>query len=62
METDQTEVRLWDTQWMNIVNHERCYADFTKEEAVAMAVKLTEEAIARNIADGKLPPKRVKPK
>lgn len=58
MENDPTEVRLWDSQWGNIVNHARCYAEFTKEEAVAMAVKLTEEAIARNIADGKLPPKR----
>lgn len=58
---DDTEVRLWDTQWMNIVNHERCYADFTKEDAVALAVKMTEEAIARNFADGKFPPKRIKP-
>ena len=54
----EMEYRLWDAQWMNIVNHAFCYEDFTKEEAVALAVKLTEQALARNYADGVWPPKR----
>ncbi|AHX16118.1 hypothetical protein CH75_04695 [Dyella jiangningensis] len=53
------EVRLWDTQWMNIVNHDNCYRDWSKDDAIAHAVKMTEQAIARNIADGKLPPKKI---
>ena len=52
------EYRLWDSQWLNIVNHECCYADFTKEEAVALAVQLTEQALARNYMEDKFPPKR----
>lgn len=52
------EVRLWDTQWMNIVNHENCYRDWDKADAINHAVKMTEQAIARNVADGKLPPRR----
>ena len=52
------EVRLWDTQWTNIVNHDNCYRDWDKGEAINHAVKMTELAIARNIADGKLPHKR----
>lgn len=53
-----TEVRLWDTQWMNIVNHDNFYRDWSKYDAIAHAVKMTEEAIARNVADGALPPMR----
>jgi hypothetical protein len=52
------EVRLWDTQWMNIVNHDNCYRDWSKDDAIARAVKMTEEAVARNVADGKLPPRK----
>jgi hypothetical protein len=51
------EVRLWDTQWINIVNHDNCYRDWSKDDAIAHAVKMTEKAIARNVADGKLPPR-----
>ncbi len=40
--------RLWDSQWVNIVNHENCYRDYSKEDAVAMAVKLTEAAMRDN--------------
>ena len=50
--------RLWDSQWVNIVNHAECYRDIKKDDAVAMAVRLTEEAIAKNIREGKLPPIR----
>ena len=35
-------VGLSDCSWMNIVNHANCYAFHDKEEAVEMAVKLTE--------------------
>jgi hypothetical protein len=53
------EVRLWDTQWMNIVNHDSCYRGWDKADAINHAVKMTEQAIARNVADGKLPPSRI---
>lgn len=53
------EVRLWDTQWMNIVNHDNCYRDWDKADAINHAVKMTEQAIARNVADGKLPSARI---
>lgn len=43
--------KLWDSQWVNIVNHANCYADFDKEEAVHQAVKLTEAAIAKNFRE-----------
>lgn len=36
---------LHDGEWVNIVNHGDCYKNFTKEEAVAQAVKLTENAM-----------------
>lgn len=58
----ENEYRLWDSQWVNIVNHERCYEDLTTEDAVALAVQLTERAMAKNFMDGKFPPKRVPPK
>lgn len=42
------ELRLTDSQWTNIVNHANCYRDMDKEEAVALAVKLTEARMAMN--------------
>lgn len=51
------EVRLWDTQWMKIVNHDNSYRNWSKYDAVAHAVKMTEAEIARNVYDGKLPPR-----
>lgn len=53
------EVRLWDTQGINIVNHDNAYREWSKEDAIHHAVKMTEEAIAQNVADGKLPPVRM---
>jgi len=50
------EIRLWDWQWMNIVNHDNRYLDWSKDDAISHAVKMTEEAIARNVAYRKLPP------
>lgn len=52
------EIRLWDTQWLNIVNHDNCYRDWSKEDAIHHAVKMTEEAIARNVYEERLPPVR----
>ncbi len=52
------ELRLYDGQWMNSVNHANCWEGFTKEEAVHAAVKMTEEQMAKNIVDDKWPPRR----
>lgn len=52
------EIRLFDGQWMNIVNHANCWEGFTKEEAVHAAVKMAEEKMAENIALSKWPEKR----
>lgn len=43
-----SEKRLFDSQWVNIVNHANCYRGYDKAEAVALAVKLTELAMAEN--------------
>lgn len=56
--SEECEVRLWDSQWVNIVNHDNCYRDYDIEDAVAKAVRLTEEAMARNARDGSYPPPR----
>ena len=49
-------VRLWDFQWVNVVNHDNCYRDWSKEDAINHAVKMTEKYIAGNVASNKLPP------
>lgn len=56
---EAVEYRLWDSQWVNVVNHERAYADWEQDAAIAHAVKLTEQAMAKNVRDGKWPPARV---
>lgn len=56
-----TEVRLFDGQWVSIVNHANCWRDYTKEEAISEAVRMTEAAIAENIALGRLPKRRAAP-
>jgi hypothetical protein len=53
------EYRMWDSQWVNVVNHERAYGGWEMEAAIHHAVKLTEQAMAKNIRDGKWPPARV---
>jgi len=53
-----TEVHLWDSQWINVVNHDHCYEAWDKEEAIAHAVTMTEKLIAKNVAENNLPPKR----
>lgn len=47
-------VQLSDSQWMNIVNHNRGYEDHSKEDAVEEAVRLTEARLKMN---NKVPPK-----
>jgi len=52
------EVRLWDSQWVAVVNDQRVLNASDAEEAVAIAVRLTEEALAGNVARNHLPPPR----
>lgn len=49
------DIRMFDSQWVNVVNHANCYRDMDKEDAIAAAVKLTEQAMAANVRDGKWP-------
>ena len=49
---ENVEVRLWDSQWVNVVNHADCYRDMDKEEAIATAVRMTERLMAENITKG----------
>jgi len=46
-------VKLWDSQWVNIVNHDHCYESMDKEEAVHLAVKMTEERCRLNNTEKK---------
>lgn len=50
------EVRLWDSQWVNIVNAPEVLDASDREEAVNIAVRMTERAIAQNVASSNLPP------
>ena len=54
MEQDK-EIRLFDGQWINIVNHDNCFAGYSIEEAVNKAVKMAEEAMAKNVRESKWP-------
>lgn len=42
------EICLWDSQWLNIVNHDHCWEDWAVEDAVNKAVRLTEKAMREN--------------
>ena len=55
LKAEQAEVRLWDSQWVNVVNHDNCYAGWSKEDAINHAVKMTEQLIASNVDQNKLP-------
>jgi hypothetical protein len=59
---DPARVRLWDSQWVNIVNHAQCYEGWSKDDAIAHAVRLTEQAIERNVRSGVVPSARPDPK
>jgi hypothetical protein len=50
------EVRLWDTQWTNVVNHDNAYRGWDKQDAINHAVKMTEQYIATNVLENKCPP------
>ena len=49
-------IRLWDSQWVNVVNHDNCYQNWSKEDAINHAVKMTEKYIAENVANRTSPP------
>lgn len=53
--SDCNELRLFDSQWLNIVNAYDCWEGHTKEDAVHEAVKMVEEAMAQNIRDNLWP-------
>lgn len=55
-QVEPTEVRLWDSQWINVVNHDNCYQGWNKEDAINHAVKMTEKYIASNFAKNTHPP------
>jgi len=52
---DTYEIRLFDSQWVNVVNHARCYEGYSVEDAVAEAVKLTEQYMAMNFKEDNWP-------
>lgn len=51
------EIRLWDSQWVNVVNHDDCYRDWSKEAAIAHAVRMTETYMRKNYDDARWPPR-----
>jgi hypothetical protein len=54
--TPVQEVRLWDTQWTSVVNHDNAYRGWDKQDAINHAVKMTEQYIAKNVLENKCPP------
>ena len=55
------EYRLWDSQWVNVVNHDDCYGGYDMDDAIEKAVRLTEEAMKSNVERNSWPPPRVIP-
>lgn len=49
-------VKLWDSQWVNIVNHPNVINAPDTESSVYEAVKLTELAMAKNYMEDNWPP------
>lgn len=47
-ETTTNWLGLFDSQWMNIVNHGHCWENYSKEDAVHEAVKMTEAKLKEN--------------
>lgn len=58
MSNERNEIRLWDSQWVNIVNGD--YVGLDRNEAIALAVKRTEQAMASNYMKLNWPPARPK--
>jgi hypothetical protein len=56
--SDDREIRLFDGQWANIVYAHDCWEGHTKEEAVNAAVKMAEEAMAKNMKENLWPNSR----
>lgn len=56
----QTEARLWDSQWSNIMNAPEVLQASSIEEAVYIAVRMAEKAIADNVSNNNLPPARLR--
>lgn len=54
----KNEMRLWDTQYVQIACANNNFSGWDVDEAVAYAIQETEKAMARNIADNKWPPPR----
>jgi len=52
----KTEVRLWDSQWVHVVNAPAVLNAIDADEAVAIAVRMTERLMAQNAADNSWPP------
>lgn len=52
----KTEVRLWDSQWVSVVNDPAVLNADDADEAVAIAVRLTERHMAHNAATNSWPP------
>ena len=51
-------IRLWDAQWISIVNHDNAYNGWSTNDAVNHAVRMTERYIAANVAQNNLPPRQ----
>ena len=49
-------IRLWDAQWVSIVNHDNAYNGWSTNDAVNHAVRMTERYISANVAQNNLPP------
>lgn len=50
------EIRLWDSQWGNVVNHANSYRECSKESAIAHAVRMTEDYMRANYVNNTWPP------
>ncbi len=50
----QADIRLFDSQWMNCVNHDNCYHyhEWDRQEAIEKAVNLAEKYMKENIIKG----------
>jgi hypothetical protein len=51
---ERKEIRLWDSQWVNVVNAD--WSGMDVEQAVCAAVKMTEALMATNYAIANWPP------
>ena len=57
-EVMEFEIRLWDRQWMNIVNHNNCWRNYATEDALYEVIRMVEETMSKNFHDNKWPPQR----